>query len=223
MRKTPSLQAELIVKIPYGTKLRTDMSKKDTSFINVEGMYGYWVPVTYQNKNGWVLDCYLISLVPPKLGTKTMADYLEQISTKSGTSVTTKKGTLNTIMESGNVKTKQLYKNGAQQNNYKGYEYNSNTYFLPNTSMQEAFLVLRQLEEFKTIFNEKTDYPSASKKINKQIQKQNIVFDYKITKEDYGFYQWVKKIEIEYHNEVLVNFEMFQLENDILILLSFSV
>ncbi len=223
MRKSPFLKAELIGKIPYSTKLKYDMSKKDTSFLNVEGLYGYWVPVTYQNKNGWVLDCYLTSLVPPKKGTKKMSDYLAQIATKSGTAVSIKKGTMHTITESGNKQTKQLYNNGAQHNTYLGYEYGSDTYFLPNTTMQEAFLILRQIDEFADIFNEKTDYPNATKKQTKKIDKQDVEFEYKIQKENYGFYDWIKKIEIEYSEGATYMFNMFQLENDTVVFLGSGV
>jgi hypothetical protein len=218
MRKTPSLKAELLGKIPYATKLKIDASKKDTSFLSIEGLYGYWVPVSYNNKTGWVLDCYLVALVPPKKGTKKMEDYLAQITTKFGTVLQKANGNMNVITESGNKQTKQLYKNGAQHNTYAGYEYYSDTYVLPNVTMQEAFLLLRQIEEFAMLFTEKTDFPTTSKQEKRKLNNGETEFTYKITKESFGNYDWIKKIEIEFQDGASYNFQMFQLENDVVIL-----
>jgi uncharacterized protein YgiM (DUF1202 family) len=70
MRKSASLKAEVLGKIPYGTKLSIEVFKKDTVPVAVEGMTGYWTPITYQGKKGYILDCYLVSIVPPKKGNR---------------------------------------------------------------------------------------------------------------------------------------------------------
>jgi Bacterial SH3 domain len=212
IRKTPSLKAELLGKIPYGTKLKVEEAKKDTVLVTVEGMQGYWVPVTYQNMKGYILDCYLVSIVPPKKGTANLLDYIKQLTTPFGSALVVKTGTQNNITENGFETKKQLYKNGISWHQYNAYEYNANSYFIPNLITREAFLIIRQIKEFENAFTEKDEFPTASKKFTKKIRGYDAEYTLKVDVEDFGPTKWVKGFNLSFDEGAYSNFSIIQLE-----------
>jgi hypothetical protein len=219
MRKTPSLKAELIGKIPYSTLLKIEDKKIDTVPVIVEGMTGYWVEVNYQNKKGYVLNCYLIHVVPPKKGTKKMSDYLLQLSPKFGSSLVYKKGNVNIMTEDGYEVKKQLYKNANEWHQYLAYESNSDSYFVNGLSnLQEAFLILRQIEEFQLLFSEKDEFPNKSKNYTKKSDISNTI-DFVVVVEKSNDYSggYIKKIIVQYQEGASYEFEMFMLDGAIVI------
>ena len=74
---------------------------------------------------------------------------------------------MNNIEESGWEITKQLYKNGAEWHHFSGYEYGSDTYFLPGFTMEQGFLLVRLIPEFKEVFGEKDEFPTENKTFKK--------------------------------------------------------
>jgi len=131
-----------------------------------------------------------------------------------------KSGTMNNISEGGWQLTKQLYKNGAEWHEYQGYEYGSDVYFLPGFSLQQGFLLLRLIPEFKEVIGEKDEFPTASKKYKKGD------IDYEITVEKRSFgeeYVWVDKIHIEYSEGATYIFEMYMLDNQVVIFMASGV
>ncbi len=204
MRKTPSLSADLLGKIPYATKLKIDYSKLDTVAVVVEGMTGYWAEVTYQNKKGWILNCYLTNIVPPKKGTKTMDQYLLQLSPKLGAVMKFKTGNQTNVSESGYNMEKQLYKNGCEWHKYQAWEYGSDTYYLPQMNMQELFLIVRQIKEYEFVFSEKDDFTPVDKKVKKKNEIQESELTYKVIKNE----RVITNIKVEYENGGYYNFEM---------------
>jgi uncharacterized protein YgiM (DUF1202 family) len=224
IRKTPSLQAEILGKIPYATKVKTDIYKKDTVKVMVDGMTGYWTPVNYQGKNGYVLDAYLISIPPPKAGTKTMGDYLLQLSPKFGNKMEFKSNTTaKSISESGYVLTKQLYKNGIEWNGYTSWEYHSNTYFFPisqGIKVSDMFLIIRQINEFQHIFSEKDAFPTENKKIKKKPKYSTTEedFDIKVEVESFGGTEKIiMKLHVDYIDGSNNTLEIFLLDGQMVV------
>ncbi len=221
IRKTASLQAEVLGKIPYGTKVKTDIYKRDTTKITVDGMTGFWTPVTYQGKKGYVLDCYLISIQPPKAGTKTMAEYMSQLSPTFGNKMVFKDYASKTLVPEGSYAlTKQLYKNGMEWNSYTGWEYHSNTYFFPNSvTLQSMFLIIRQIKSFQHIFSEKDEFPTENKKIKKKVLSgTEEEFDIKVDIETFGGVdKFVKKITVDYADGSFNTLTIFLLDGQLVV------
>jgi uncharacterized protein YgiM (DUF1202 family) len=223
MRKQPSIKAEVLGKIPYATKISYNAKKLDTVPVIVEGMTGYWLPVTHQGKKGYVLSCYLTTLKPPTKGTKNMEDYLLQISALHGGTLIVSNDVITTIEAGGRKSTKQLYKNGAQHNTFYMYEYSSDTYMIPKISMEEAFLLLRQIEEFSDFFTEKEEFPTKSKKWEKQINNAAIPATLSIFNYDNDRNNRVNKITMQLDQGGLQVLDIYMLEDEIIIFKSFGV
>ena len=113
IREKPETTAKVLDKIPYATKISLEETGEQSKRINTEGFIGYWRKVTYNNKTGYIIDAYLLPYPPPKTGTKTMKEYLAQISVAFGDSLIIDNGTMNNVEEGGSRLIKQLYKNGA--------------------------------------------------------------------------------------------------------------
>lgn len=224
MRETPEAGGKVVDKIPYGTKVTTLDDGNEWKSISTEGLTGYWKKVKYNNKTGYIADIYLFPWAPPKLATATgMKQYLAQVSLPFGQKLVTRNGTMNQISESGWELSKQLYKNGAEHHEFLAYEYGSDTYFLPDFSFQQGFLLLRLLPEFKDLFGEKDEFPTASKKISKDGKE----YDIKLVKygdsEDYGGPSEIQKITISYEDGASYLFEMYIHENQLVIFFSGGV
>lgn len=224
IRKTASLKSELLGKIPYGTKLSIASENifKDSSII-VDGMKGNWALVTYQNKKGYILDCYLLTIPPPKKGTKTMKDYFTQITSSFGQQLISKNGTQSAITEGGLTIKKQLYKNGFEVHEVLGYEYNGNNYFIPDQSIESVFLILRQIEDFNVVFNEKEPLPTESKKVKKTIAQESIDVEYIVEYERNIEPKLVKKITANYSSGAYYSFEIFMIEGQVVVSFSSGV
>ncbi|MDZ4795788.1 MAG: SH3 domain-containing protein [Bacteroidota bacterium] len=221
IREKPEAASKVLEKIPYGTKITLLEMTEEKKSITTEGILGYWQKVKYNNKTGYIVDSYLFPWAPPKLTTvKEMKNYLAQVTVPFGGKLLVKSGTMNNISEGGWQLTKQLYKNGAEWHEYQGYEYGSDVYFLPGFSLQQGFLLLRLIPEFKEVIGEKDEFPTASKKYKKGD------IDYEITVEKRSFgeeYVWVDKIHIEYSEGATYIFEMYMLDNQVVIFMASGV
>lgn len=212
IRDKPDAKATVIGKIPYGTKVSITYPETETG-ITTEGISGVWAKTTFNGKTGYIVNSYLFPVAPPKATIKTMKDYLAQLSTPFGGKLVVKNGTLNNIEEGGWQLQKQLYKNGAEWHEFSGYEYGSNTFFLPEFTMTQGFLLLRLIPEFSGVWTEKDEFPVTSK----TIKKGEVEYEIKVEKEMLGDTPWIKKISIGFADGAVYNFEMYQLDNQLVI------
>ncbi|NOT50423.1 MAG: SH3 domain-containing protein [Chitinophagaceae bacterium] len=227
IREKPDAASKVLEKIPYGTKITTLDDGGEWKDIVTEGMTGYWRKVTFNNKTGYIVDSYLSPWAPPKLATiKDMKQYLGQVSLPAGAKVVTRSGTMTQITESGWELTKQLYKNGAEYHQFYAYEYSADTYFLPGYSIQQGFVLCRLIPEFKDIFGEKDEFPLTSKKFTKdgkeyEIKVHRPMGDGADSGDTSPFS--IEKIEISFEDGAYYQFEMYMLENQLVIFFSAGV
>jgi hypothetical protein len=220
IREKPDASAKVLDKIPYGTKINLLQPPQEIKPIITEGMEGQWKKVNYNSKTGYVLNSYVLPWPPPKLATvKEMKQYLAQVTLPFGAKLVVKKGTMNNIQEGGWQMNKQLYKNGAEWQEFIGYEYGSDVYFLPDFTMQQAFLLLRLLPEFKPVFDEKEEFPTQSR----NYKKGELEYELVIEKEMLGDSPWVKKIKLQYSDGAYYTFEMYYVDNQVVIFYSSGV
>jgi hypothetical protein len=209
MRERPDVNATVLEKIPYAAKLELNDKEESPMPVKTEGFVGAWRKVNYNGKSGYIVDTYLLPQPPPKSGIKTIKEYLAQIADTFGNELTVKGGT----EEIGWQLNKQLFKNGAEWHQYQGYEYGSFTYFLPGFSMQQAFLLVRMLPEFEEVAGIKDAFPRESKKIKKDDTEYSI----KVESESYTAEPWIKRIRIKFEKGAIYNFEMYEVDDHIVI------
>lgn len=213
MRETASAGGKVLDKIPYGTRITIIQSEEELKSIVTEGITGYWQKVKYNNKTGYILDSYLFPWPPPKLATvKEMRNYLAQVTVPFGAKLIVKSGTMNNITDGGWQLDKQLYKNGAEYHQFHGYEYGSDTYLLPGFTLEQGFLLLRLIPEFKELFTEKDEFPSKTT----TIKKGEVEYLIRVDKwqEDSPF---IQRIHIEFSPDASYIFDMYILDNQLVI------
>jgi uncharacterized protein YgiM (DUF1202 family) len=209
IREKPDVNAKVLDKIPYATKIILPKTGEETKKIVTEGMTGYWKKITYNNKTGYIIDSYLLPFAPPKAGLKTLKEYLAQLADPFGSELVNKGGN----EEVGYELHKQLYKNGAECHEYKGYEYGSVTYFLPDLTPQQGFLLLRMIPEFAEVISEKDLFPTS----NKTFKRGENEYKVKIEKEMINDVPWIKRMSIEFESGAIYSFEMYQIDNQLVI------
>ena len=221
IREKPDPASKVLDKIPYGTKVNFIDEDGGWTTIITEELTGYWRKVKYNNKTGYIVDSYLFPWPPPKLATvKEMKQYLSQVSVPFGQKLVTRSGAAPQIPESGWQLSKQLYKNGAEHHDFLAYEYASDTYFLPGFSLQQGFLLLRLIPEFKDVFGEKDVFPTASKIITKDGREYDIKLFKTVDDPEYSGPFTIEKIRISYDDGASYVFEMYMQENQLVVLLS---
>jgi Bacterial SH3 domain len=224
LREKADPNAKVLDKIPYGTKVTTIPEDGEWVSIVTEGLTGYWKKVKYNNKTGYIVDNYLLPWPPPKLATiKDLKQYLAQVSVPFGQKLTTRSGTMNQITESGWELNKQLYKNGAERHDFLAYEYGSDTYFLPGFSLQQGFLLCRLIPEFKEVFGEKDEFPTASKKFTKEEREYELKLIKTVDEVEYTGPYTIEKIKFTYEDGAYYQFEMYMQENQLVIMFSAGV
>lgn len=206
MREQPNTSAKVLEKIAYGEKLITVADNDPVVAIATEGFNGFWWKVKYNNKTGYIVNSYVLSTPPPKAGVKTFNDYFSQVSTKAGSPLLIKKSeaALNEMGES--TITKQLYKNGMEWQEEKGYENGSNLYLLPDFTIEQCFLLVRLLGQYPDLISEKNPFPAknTNTKIEggtKSIEVQREKYDAKPGP--------VQKIKIIVEQGAITEFEIF--------------
>jgi Bacterial SH3 domain len=212
MRDKPGTQATVLTKIPYGEKLTMVNPFNDTVAVTNEGMTGYWNLVEYKGQKGYVAGIYLFNMVPPKATVKTMQEYFTQLSPPAGPAVTAATGKDDEEMHSRYKK--QLYKNGCEYHEAHFYESGYNTYFIPGLTLQQGFILIRLIPEFKNVFSAADAYSSANKKI-KMTQPGEGEKEIKIFKDEGG--NWINKITVGYEQGAVYEFELFELHGQLVI------
>ncbi|MCX6319098.1 MAG: SH3 domain-containing protein [Bacteroidetes bacterium] len=224
MREKPEAGSKVLDKIPYGTKVTTINEDSAWKEIITENMTGYWKKVKFNNKTGYIIDSYLFPWPPPKLATvKDMKQYLVQNGAIAGPKVVTRSGNASEMTEGGWELTKQLYKNGGEYHEFFGYEYNSNTYFLPGFSIQQGFLLCRLIAEFKQVFGEKEEFPLVSKTYKKDDHEYDVKVIRTSNDPDDTSPFTIEKIKIGFEDGAYYEFELFMLENQLVIFFSGGV
>ncbi|HVF97682.1 MAG TPA: SH3 domain-containing protein [Flavisolibacter sp.] len=212
LRDKPDSKAAVLGKIPYGSAITTTSVDPAIS-ISTEGLNGMWVKTTHEGKTGYVINAYLLPQAPPKASVKTMKEYLAQLSAAAGTALVVKGGNTANVEEGGTETKKQLYKNGAEFHSVSGYEWNNDTYFLPEFTVEQGFLLVRLIAEFKTVFADGGALPRKAR----TFKKGDAEYEIKVESEEFGGYQWMKRIVVEYSDGATFTFEMFTLGNQLVI------
>jgi hypothetical protein len=224
IREKADPASKVLEKIPYGTKVTTIPEDGGWKEIVTESLTGYWKKVKYNNKTGYIVDSYLLPWPPPKLATiKDLKQYLAQVAAQFGQKLVTKSGSMQQLTESGWELTKQLYKNGAEWHQYYAYEYNSDTYFLPDFSLQQGFLLCRLIPEFKEVFGEKDEFPTSSKIIKKGENEFEIKISRTTDEIENKSPFTIEKIKISFADGAYYEFEMYMQDNQLVIFFSGGV
>jgi len=211
LREKQDINSKVLVKIPYGTKVSVSYMD-ETVNISSEGMEGQWTKTSFSGKTGYVVNTYLLPWPPPKATVKTLKQYLPQVSAVAGVPVIVKSSMES--VESGGANTKkQLFKNGSEYHEETFYESNNDSYFLPGFTLQQGFVLIRLIPEFKDVFAENAVFP------NTDITTKRGQSDYsiKVEKEKMGDYDWINKIKVEYEDGAVYTFEMFLLGGQLVI------
>ncbi|MCL1865312.1 MAG: SH3 domain-containing protein [Spirochaetes bacterium] len=80
LRSTPDKSSKIITLIPFGTKVTIE--KSDGKEIFLDGRYGKWVNVKYDNKTGWVFSGFLCDFKPDTV-IKHVADFYRKKNSNS--------------------------------------------------------------------------------------------------------------------------------------------
>jgi hypothetical protein len=220
MRDAASTKGNVLVKIPYGEKLKLEPMADTVITIVTESMGGAWMKTSWKGKTGYVINTYLLPLPPPKVNVKTVKDYLAQLSPKFGKELIIKNGTMQNITEGGTELRKQLYTNGTEWHGLMAYEYNADSYFLPDFSVQQGYILLRLLGEFPEIIAPADPLPAASGKKKLKIDECTI----KVEQEDWGTpVKYIKKLSYEWQEGAYNVIELFMLDGQLVIVTSSGV
>ncbi len=213
MRDKPGTQSTVITKIPYGEKLKLVNTFNDTVAVVNEGLTGVWSQVEYKGQKGYVVGVYLLDIEPPKPTIKTIPDYFLQISAAAGAPVTATTGKDDEEMHSRYKK--QLYKNGCEYHEAHFYESGYNTYFIPGLTLQQGFILVRLIPEFKNVFGANEVYPTTSKKINISNASGGGEKETRVYKEEGS--NFINKITVGYEDGAVYEFEMYELHGQLVI------
>lgn len=226
MREQPNTSAKVLEKIAYGEKLVTLADEHSPVAVATEGFNGFWWKVKYNNKTGYIVNSYVLPMPPPKAGAKTLSDYFLQVSTKAGSPLLIKKSEA-ALQEMGeSTITKQLYKNGMEWQEEKGYENGSNLYLLPDFTIEQCFLLVRLLGQYPDLISEKDPFPV--KNTNTKIE--GGAKSVEVQREKYDGPQGsaskpgpVEKIKIVLEQGAITEFEIFTLGTQAIIFWSSGV
>ena len=110
---------------------------------------------------------------------------------------------------------KQLFKNGMEWNENQGYEYGSSLYVLPNYTLEQAFLLLRLLNQYPELVGEKDAFPTKNSSTKNDLGEKAI----ELERENYGDGKTgpVRKIKILHTQGAVTEFEIFMIDTQVLI------
>jgi hypothetical protein len=220
IREQPSTSAKVLDKIPYGEKLMTVAGDVNQPAISTEGFNGFWWKVNYNGKTGYIVSSYVLPLPAPKAGTKTLQEYFAQVSAANGGPLIIKKSdpALNETGES--TLTKQLYKNGMEWQEMRGYEFGSDVYMLPDFTIEQCFLLLRLVGQYPDLIADKDPFPSKNSVIKNPTGEKAIEV---MKDKESGSGGPGKKIKITLAQGAYTEFEIFMLDTQAVIFYSSGV
>src|SRR5688572_14885369 len=106
---------------------------------------------------------------------------------------------------------KQLYRSVAEYHFLFKQKTAYEIYFLPGFTIEQGFILLRLIPEFKSVFGATEVFPMADKTIKRGED------DYTIRVEKLEGSDWIQKIQIEYVEGAYYTFEMFLLGGQLVI------
>ena len=210
LREKKDVNSKVLAQIPYGTKISINYPDEIVN-ITSDGIIGAWAKTSFNGKSGYIVNTFLIPWPPPKATVKTMKQYLPQVSPAAGAPVIVKAGSIESLEDGGSNTKKQLYKNGAEYHEETFYEAGNDIYFLPGFTIEQGFILLRLLPEFKNVFGEKDNFPTEDKTTKRGDN------DYMVRVEKLEGSEWIQKIRIEYADGAYYTFEMFLLGGQLVI------
>ena len=142
-----------------------------------------------------------------------MSDYFKQLSQPAGLPVTVKMGTPDNEMYS--TYKKQLFKNGCEIHEAGFYESGYSTYFMPELTMQEGFIITRLIPEFKDVFAATDIYPTENK--TTKVKRQGYDSDKEVIVQKNTSGTWTDKIIVNYEDGASYTFELFILNGQLVI------
>lgn len=216
LREKQDINSKVLVKIPYGTKISVAYETPyydETANISSEGMEGQWDKTSFSGKTGYVVNSYLFPWPPPKATVKTLKQYFPQISAIAGAPVIVKSGSIESLESGGSNLKKQVFKNGAEYHEESFYESNNDAYFLPGFTLQQGFVLVRLIPEFKDVFWADESFPAAGRTFTKNGHEYKLTVDSEKT----GDYSWINRISLEYEDGAVYNFQMFILGGQLVI------
>jgi uncharacterized protein YraI len=220
MREQPNTGARVLEKITYGEKLTTVAGDANQPVISTEGFNGFWCKVNYNGKTGYIVSSYVLPLPAPKAGTKTLQEYFSQVSAVNGSPIIVKKSdpALNETGES--TLTKQIFKNGMEWQEMRGYEFGSEVYMLPDFTIEQCFLLLRLVGQYPDLIADKDVFPSKNYSIKNPTGEKTI----EVTRDkEAGPGGPVKKVKIILAQGAYTEFEIFMLDTQAVIFYSSGV
>ncbi len=216
LREQSSFTSKVLQKIDYGQKVEIIKDTATPVKISTEGFNGVWQKIKYNNSVGYVVSSYLFVAPPPKPNIKTLKDYLAQLSTVAGPTLVVVSGNKQNRIDNNYYELKkQLYKNGAEWHHVNWYESNSETYFIPNFSIEQAFLLVRLIGQFETEVGSKDEFPNKNTSIKLQYSNKKITVEK--DKWDDGTEGPISKIIIETEEGGSSSLEIFLLDGEAVI------
>ncbi len=211
LREKSSTSATLLATIPYGAVIEEFVWTEVP--IELDNIAGFWVKTKYAGNVGYVASQYISNFPAPRIGTKDMYGYFNQLSEKFGTELVIDR----TPKDSDNMwrLSKQLYKNGNETHYFGGYEFGSSTYFLMDCSIETAYLLLKLIPEFETLTKRFPNIPKNGGIFKKEQEDISV----KITKENGN----IASISLSYSEGSMYEFKMYYLENQVVIYFSNGV
>lgn len=161
LRELPNKTSIQLEKVPYGEKLSTQKIETNTEPIVIDNINGEWLKTTYKGKTGYIASCYLLNVPPPKLNTKTLIDYFNQLSIVAYKSVY-KKNEKESFDDDVFELTKSIYKNSFETHEALFYEANEDAYYLFNFSFEQAFILCKLIEETNVAFDKIDNFPTSN-------------------------------------------------------------
>jgi uncharacterized protein YgiM (DUF1202 family) len=218
MRKQPGVGNKVLDKIPYGTKLELIKDTVNVIEITTEGFTGYWWKVKYKNQIGYVISAYILPAIPPKTASKTLEQYFNQISRPYGKPLVLGKKNFAGILDKHIQLKKQLFNNGMEYHQVTGYEYNAELYILPGFTIEQAYLLVRLVNQFPYIIDENDPMPVNDTSFNNEQSEKSI----QVQREVYGDMKQspIKRIKIIHTEAIVTEFEIFSIDNQVAIRIS---
>lgn len=195
IRKTASVNAAVIAKVPYGAKLTwvipdAEASEAETALVTVDGMDSYWQKVSIDGKTGYAVAAYLSDYAAPKSGTENLEAYVKQLAKPFGTGFSKKQSIKD--MYSVNV-IRQLYQNGVVYSKFEGHEYRADIVQLPFETILPAFNMVKQIRQFDFLFEGGTQLQEGS--FTKK-DKSGQPIEWEVLYEKTSFGKFLKSIKI---------------------------
>lgn len=220
LREQPTTTAKVVDKVPYGDKVITVDANEQQTAITTEGFNGFWWKVKYNNKTGYIVNCYVLPVPPPATGIKTFKDYFTQVSVAATSPVVINKKDAGMNETGESTITKQIYKNGMEWQKTQGYENGADLYLLPDITIEQAFLLIRLIGQYPDLIGDKDGFPVKNTVSKNEMGEKGIEVE---REKNDGKPGPVKKIRITLAQGAYTEFEIFLLNTQAVIFWSSGV